>query len=62
MDYLPDALQFLAALLAAGFVAALALAGYEFYLKLYQRYLAQLGQTSALVVAGAEAQQPSSLG
>ena len=64
MDYLPDALQLVAALLAAGFVAALALAGYEFYLKLYQRYLAQLGDAnaSALVVAGAEARQPSSLG
>lgn len=60
-DYLPDILQVVAALVAAGAAAALGLAAYEFYLKLYQRYLAQLGQSSALVVAGAQDAQPSSL-
>ncbi len=55
-DLLPDALQLVAALFAAGFVVALALAGYEFYLKLYQRYLAQLGDADALLVAGGQPQ------
>ena len=61
-DLLPDAMLVVAALLAGGFVVALALAGHEAYVKLYQRYLAQLGaaQADALVVAGAA--QPSSLG
>ena len=61
-DLLPEALQVVAALLAAGFVVALALAGYEFYLKLYQRYLAQLGEQNALVAAGLQPAGPSSLG
>lgn len=53
-DLLPDALQLLAVLFTAGFVAALALAGYELYLKLYQRYLTQLGESNAaLLVPGA---------
>ncbi len=52
-DLLPDALQILAVLFTAGFVAALALAGYEFYLKLYQRYLTQLGESGAVSVTGA---------
>ena len=52
-DLFPDALQILAVLLTVGFVTALALAGYELYLKLYQRYLTQLGESSALLVAGA---------
>ena len=55
-DFLPDALQLVAALFAAGFVVALALAGYEFYLKLYQRYLAQLGDADALLVATGQPQ------
>jgi tight adherence protein C len=61
-DLLPEALQIVAALLAAGFVAALAMAAYEFYLKLYQRYLAQLGDQTALVAAGLAPAGPSSLG
>ena len=51
-DLLPDALQILAALFTVGFVAALALAGYQFYLRLYQRYLTQLGESNALLVTG----------
>ena len=60
-DLLPTALQLLAVLFTVGFVAALALAGYEFYLKLYQRYLTQLGASSALLVAGAPQSQAGSL-
>ena len=60
-DLLPEGLQLLAALFTAGFVAALALAGYEFYLKLYQRYLTQLGESGALLVAGPPEAQAGSL-
>ncbi len=61
-DFLPTALQLLAALFTVGFVAALALAAYDFYLKLYQRYLAQVGESnaSALVIPG-YAPEPGSL-
>ncbi len=59
-EILPDALQLLAALLTVGFVAALALAGYELYLKVYQRYLAQLGESNALVLGAPEQQGPLS--
>jgi len=51
-DLLPTALQLLAVLFTAGFVAALALAGHQFYLRLYQRYLTQLGESGALLVTG----------
>jgi tight adherence protein C len=59
-EILPDALQLLAALLTVGFVAALVLAGYELYLKVYQRYLAQLGESNALVLGAPEQQGPLS--
>jgi tight adherence protein C len=59
-DFLPTALQLLAALFVVGFVASLALAAYEFYLKIYQRYLTQLGEsTGELVVSGPEPSQGS---
>ena len=54
-DLLPVALQILAVIFTVGAVAALALAGYEFYLKLYQRYLTQLGESQALLLPGAGA-------
>jgi tight adherence protein C len=53
IDLLPEALQILAVIFIAGSVAALALAGYEFYLSLYKRYLTQLGDADAAVVGGA---------
>lgn len=53
MDYLPDILQVLAVLLTVGFVAALALALYELYGKLQQRYLAQSGAEDAALLGGA---------
>jgi tight adherence protein C len=61
-DFLPTALQLLAALFTVGFVTSLALAGYDLYLKLYERYLTQVGEAnaSALVVPGFEA-EPGSL-
>src|SRR5207237_824773 len=52
-DLLPDLLQVLAVVLTVGFVAALAMAGYEFYSKLYQRYLTQLGTQDAALLTGA---------
>jgi len=61
MDYLPDILQVLAVLLTVGFVAALALALYELYGKLHQRYLAQMGTQDAGVV-GVAPPPASSLG
>ena len=60
-DLLPDALQILAVLLTVGFVAALALAGYELYLKLYQRYLTQLGESGALLVGAPPPAETGSL-
>lgn len=51
-DFLPDLLQVLAVLLTVGFVAALALAAYGFYGRLYQRYLAQLGMQDAALLGG----------
>lgn len=59
-DLVPDALQILAVLFTVGFVAALALAGYEFYLKIYQRYLTQLGESSALLAGGPAPQESGS--
>jgi tight adherence protein C len=51
-DFLPDILAVLAVILTVGFVASLALALYEFYGKLHQRYLAQMGtQNAALLVS-----------
>lgn len=61
-DLLPQSLQVLAALLAAGFVVALALAAYQFYLKLYRRYLTQLGEQNALIAQGLLAAGPPSIG
>ncbi|HUJ28453.1 MAG TPA: type II secretion system F family protein [Myxococcales bacterium] len=53
LDLLPDVGMVVAVILTAGFVAALALAVYEFYGKLHARYLAQMGsQEAALVAAG----------
>ena len=60
-DLLPTALQLLAVLFTVGFVAALALAGYEFYLKVYQRYLTQLGESNALLLAPPPQPQAGSL-
>jgi len=51
-DLLPDVLQVLAVLLTVGFVAALALAAYELYGRLHQRYLTQLGTQDAAVLGG----------
>jgi tight adherence protein C len=52
-DFLPTALQLLAVLFVVGFVTSLSLAAYDLYLKIYQRYLAQLGEsTGELVAAG----------
>ena len=48
-DLIPDLLQGLAVLFTAGFVAALALAGYQLYLSLHKRYLTQLGDSNAVV-------------
>ena len=56
-DFLPDALQLLAVLFTVGFVAALALAAHEFYLKLYQRYLTQLGESNAALLVTGEPDQ-----
>ena len=51
-DLYPDLLAVLAVILTVGFVAALALAAYEFYGKLYARYLAQVGTQDAALLAG----------
>src|SRR5258708_27668588 len=59
-DLLPDVLQILAVLLTVGFVAALALAGYESYGRLSQRYLTQLGRQDAAVLG--ESPSAGSLG
>jgi len=47
-EMLPDLLQILAVALTVAFVAALAMAGYGFYVRVHQRYLAQLGGQDAL--------------
>jgi len=52
-EMLPDVLQILFALAAAAAVTALALAAYQGYLLIYQRYLAQLSGEGGLVAAGA---------
>lgn len=53
-DLVPGALELFAVLLTVGFVTALCLAAYELYLKLYQRYLTQLGAMNALALVPAE--------
>ena len=55
MDLLPDIGAVAAVILTVLFVAALALAAYDFYAKIYARYLAQIGAQDAALLAGGPA-------
>jgi tight adherence protein C len=58
-DLLPEALQLLAVAITVAAVAALVLAGHELYLKIYQRYLTQLGDAGAGALVGGPPQARS---